>query len=304
MPADRAPPSPTDSEASSSGFSAPPSTPPLSTSLPMPTFMNFTSEDTVNGVPSLKRVPTKPTRRVNSAERRASHNAVERARRETLNGRFLDLAALLPNLHTIRRPSKSAIVNSAIAHLNASRRHRLQAAQQLRLIKDEADALRNELNQWRSRAGVQGLEEPMRAEAFGIVLSGELEFDPADMLEGSEEGDDEEAAYTYNAYRRGSDASVLSAASADVYAMHQAQMLAPIQGAYPGPYAAYPVEPVSPQGYYPSPTIVDHALSAAYENPAMGHAYSYDMKQQWVASAAYDKQQMLHQQQQQQVAGW
>jgi hypothetical protein len=31
----------------------------------------------------------KPTRRANTAERRATHNAVERQRRETLNARFL-----------------------------------------------------------------------------------------------------------------------------------------------------------------------------------------------------------------------
>ncbi|KIM54780.1 hypothetical protein SCLCIDRAFT_64742, partial [Scleroderma citrinum Foug A] len=31
----------------------------------------------------------KASRRANTAERRATHNAVERARRETLNGRFL-----------------------------------------------------------------------------------------------------------------------------------------------------------------------------------------------------------------------
>ncbi|KAJ7106707.1 hypothetical protein C8R44DRAFT_987317 [Mycena epipterygia] len=43
-------------------------------------------------------------------QRRASHNAVERERRETLNARFLDLAAFLPNLKYLRRPSKSAIV--------------------------------------------------------------------------------------------------------------------------------------------------------------------------------------------------
>src|ERR1700760_75530 len=67
-------------------------------------------------------VKRKPSRRANTAERRATHNAVERQRRETLNGRFLDLAALLPNLSQIRRPSKSSIVNSSIAHIHASRR--------------------------------------------------------------------------------------------------------------------------------------------------------------------------------------
>jgi Helix-loop-helix DNA-binding domain len=34
-------------------------------------------------------VRRKPARRANTAERRATHNAVERQRRETLNGRFL-----------------------------------------------------------------------------------------------------------------------------------------------------------------------------------------------------------------------
>ncbi|KAG6807534.1 hypothetical protein H0H93_001509, partial [Arthromyces matolae] len=104
----------------------------------------------------------KPSRRANTAERRATHNAVERQRRETLNGRFLDLAALLPNLSQIRRPSKSSIVNSSIAHIHASRRHRLLSARELRLLKLEADALRRELNEWRERAGIPLVEEPTR----------------------------------------------------------------------------------------------------------------------------------------------
>ena len=37
----------------------------------------------------------KPSRRANTAERRATHNAVERQRRETLNGRFLVRIILL-----------------------------------------------------------------------------------------------------------------------------------------------------------------------------------------------------------------
>jgi hypothetical protein len=41
----------------------------------------------------------KPSRRANTAERRATHNAVERQRRETLNGRFL--ASHTPTLPTI-----------------------------------------------------------------------------------------------------------------------------------------------------------------------------------------------------------
>ncbi|EIN06935.1 hypothetical protein PUNSTDRAFT_45499 [Punctularia strigosozonata HHB-11173 SS5] len=108
----------------------------------------------------------KPSRRANTAERRATHNAVERQRRETLNGRFL-----------IRRPSKSAIVNSSIAHVHASRRHRLMAARELRLLKLESDALRRELNEWRDRAGLPRCDEPPRSEAFATVMSGEIELD-------------------------------------------------------------------------------------------------------------------------------
>jgi len=118
----------------------------------------------------------KPSRRANTAERRATHNAVERQRRETLNGRFLDLAALLPNLSQIRRPSKSAIVNSSIAHIHASRRHRAMASRELRILKLEADALRRELNEWRDHAKLPRVEEPARSEAFSMVLSGEVEI--------------------------------------------------------------------------------------------------------------------------------
>ncbi|KAI0682397.1 hypothetical protein C8T65DRAFT_750513 [Cerioporus squamosus] len=128
----------------------------------------------------------KPSRRANTAERRATHNAVERARRETLNSRFLDLAALLPNLSQIRRPSKSSIVNSSIAHIHASRRHRLLAARELRLLKLESDALRRELNEWRDRSGLPRVDEPVRGEAFQMILSGEVEVLSAGPIE--EEG--------------------------------------------------------------------------------------------------------------------
>ncbi|KAI0253490.1 hypothetical protein BJV78DRAFT_1152894 [Lactifluus subvellereus] len=131
----------------------------------------------------------KPSRRANTAERRATHNAVERQRRETLNGRFLDLAALLPNLSQIRRPSKSAIVNSSIAHIHASRRHRAMASRELRLLKLEADALRRELNEWRVRANHPRVEEPVRSEAFSMVLNGEVEI--LTSIPGMDEEDEE-----------------------------------------------------------------------------------------------------------------
>ncbi|KAJ7622060.1 hypothetical protein FB45DRAFT_1061701 [Roridomyces roridus] len=184
-----APPSPSGSstsESASSISSAPPLTPPLA----FHAFMNRTGKDTLSPG-GVKRI-AKSSRRNNSAERRATHNAVERARREVLNARFLDLAAVLSNLQHLRRPTKSAIVNSSIAHLAASRRHRIMAAQQLRVVMNEVDALRYEVNQWRRRAGVPLVEEPRRGDAFGLVLRGELEFEPGDMLDVGEDEEDSE----------------------------------------------------------------------------------------------------------------
>lgn len=130
----------------------------------------------------------KPSRRANTAERRATHNAVERQRRETLNGRFLDLASLLPNLSQIRRPSKSSIVNSSIAYIHASRRHHLLASRELRLLRSETDHLRLEINEWRDRAGLMRMEEPVRSEGFGVVISGQMEVVQATVKPGSGSG--------------------------------------------------------------------------------------------------------------------
>lgn len=82
-----------------------------------------------------------------------------------------DLAALLPNLATVRRPSKSAIVNSSIALVHSHRRQRLLAARELRLLRSEGDALRRELNEWRDRAGLPRVEEPPRSPEFFALMN-------------------------------------------------------------------------------------------------------------------------------------
>ncbi|CAO3596361.1 unnamed protein product [Absidia cylindrospora] len=48
------------------------------------------------------------------AEKRAEHNAIERARREGLNTRFQQLAHLLPNLQHDTRPSKGTIIERTL----------------------------------------------------------------------------------------------------------------------------------------------------------------------------------------------
>ncbi|WVF66012.1 hypothetical protein IAT40_000750 [Kwoniella sp. CBS 6097] len=103
--------------------------------------------------PQLNKPASKPRKRVNTAEKRSQHNAIERARRETLNGKFLSLARLLPSLAASRRPSKSAIVNGSIAHLTRSRNQRLLAAKMLNQMSAERDELLNEVNEWRKMSG-------------------------------------------------------------------------------------------------------------------------------------------------------
>jgi hypothetical protein len=99
--------------------------------------------------PPTRACERKPSRDANIAERRAKHNAVQRQTRDTqrLNGRFLDLAARLPNLSQIRRPFNPAVVNFSIAHMHASRHRR--GSRELCILKLEADVLRRELNVWR-----------------------------------------------------------------------------------------------------------------------------------------------------------
>ncbi|WRT65826.1 uncharacterized protein IL334_002776 [Kwoniella shivajii] len=117
---------------------------------PVPISIPFSSNTTNTHTTTKK---SKPRKRVNTAEKRSQHNAIERARRETLNGKFLSLAKLLPSLASSRRPSKSAIVNGSISHLTHQRDQRLLAAKVLKDIMAERDELLNELNDWRKLSG-------------------------------------------------------------------------------------------------------------------------------------------------------
>ena len=97
------PSSPSDGASTSSSTHPPsPLTPP-----PIPQSLsdvNDSNSATTLPAPVGKR---KPSRRANTAERRATHNAVERQRRETLNGRFL-----VRTYHSLKRvcsPHRSRI---------------------------------------------------------------------------------------------------------------------------------------------------------------------------------------------------
>ncbi|KAJ7238140.1 hypothetical protein B0H12DRAFT_1137913 [Mycena haematopus] len=263
------PPSPTSSASSFS--SGPPQTP----TSPDPRRLSGSQTSLV--IPSLPDYsdPFSQKPKQNTAERRASHNAVERARRETLNARFFDLAALLPNLKHLRRPSKSAIVNSSIAHVRAARRYRNLASQQLRALNAECAMVRREVNQWRARAG-----------AFALVFGGEEPaFDPVDL--DAEDEDDADADVV--PYRR---------RPQPVEAVCEGPLLLSDPYARTSPPPTYDPAPAPPMplytpsthtqaSYHPSPPHSASPVAASFEapNPYDGFLQQPQQGDEWAAFA-------------------
>lgn len=77
-----------------------------------------------------------------TAEKKATHNAVERARRESLNGRFLVLADMLPGMNSIKRASKAAIVNKSIALIQDLQVSEKKLSKENKALKAELEALK------------------------------------------------------------------------------------------------------------------------------------------------------------------
>jgi len=88
-----------------------------------------------------------------AADKRATHNAIERARRESLNGRFMTLAEALPSMANVKRPSKSIIVNKALDFVYEAQ------VKEHALIKENND-LRRQVDQLRARVGMPPLPPP------------------------------------------------------------------------------------------------------------------------------------------------
>jgi len=108
---------------------------------------NFTFQ-----IPSIANAAKKNT---NSAERRANHNAVERARRECLNTKFQELAHALPSLAQVRRPSKSIIVQKSLDFIYNARQKDELHDKEMRSIRNENDLLREEINKLREKLGLE-----------------------------------------------------------------------------------------------------------------------------------------------------
>jgi len=136
---------------------------------------------------------SKPRKRVTTDEKRSQHNAIERARRNTLNGRFSSLGRLIPSLASHRNPSKSAVVNGSISHVTYQREQRLLAAKNLRRLCADNEALIAELNHWRKMCGQPPKEAvPTWNSEIDEICAVEKEaFGTFDIAEGDDEDNDD-----------------------------------------------------------------------------------------------------------------
>ncbi|KAI9498749.1 hypothetical protein BDB00DRAFT_401672 [Zychaea mexicana] len=92
-------------------------------------------------MPSISSIPCRPVK----AERRAEHNAIERARRENLNTKFQQLAHSLPNLQNDRRPSKGTIIERTLDFVKNTVMKEEKFLSEIRKLREEHEDLMRQL---------------------------------------------------------------------------------------------------------------------------------------------------------------
>lgn len=190
------------------------------------------------------------------------------------------MAALLPNLASVRRPSKSAIVNSSIALIHSQRRARAIAGHELRQLKAETDALRRELNEWRDRThSGPRIEEPARSAEFISLIN---------LHEDVEQGEEERRAYAMrDAEDAEEDMGDLDEEDMGRARIQFAPTTAPASLPIPIPSSAAPQQ--APRFDY-SPMDASHEKMAAWN----AHIYNAFAQSQWASQQAQQVQ--AHQQ--------
>ncbi|GAA5884534.1 hypothetical protein JCM6882_005291 [Rhodosporidiobolus microsporus] len=110
-------------------------------------------DDAASARPASKGKKSSNRKGPHNVEKRATHNATERARRDNLNTRFMNLAGALPTMRNIKRPSKAVIITKALDFVYDSqvREHTLVT---------ENNDLRREVDQLRARLGMEALPPP------------------------------------------------------------------------------------------------------------------------------------------------
>ncbi|CAO3675295.1 unnamed protein product [Umbelopsis vinacea] len=125
-----------------------------------------------------------------ASEKRMVHNAMERVRRETLNTKFQELAYALPTLRTVRRPSKSQIVQRALEFVRTAFVQEKLYQNQITTLKRENELLIAQLDTIRDK-----LSNQLNADAFGIPAKvGDADFvlDDFPPLQQQQHVDDED----------------------------------------------------------------------------------------------------------------
>lgn len=88
-----------------------------------------------------------------NADKRATHNAVERQRRESLNDKFTELARVLPTTASLKRPSKAVVISKALDYV-------YDTVNRERALIQENNDLRVEVDQLRASLGMPRLPPP------------------------------------------------------------------------------------------------------------------------------------------------
>ncbi|KAI8578793.1 hypothetical protein K450DRAFT_245554 [Umbelopsis ramanniana AG] len=137
-----------------------------------------------------------------TSEKRMVHNAMERVRRETLNTKFQELAYALPTLRTVRRPSKSQIVQRALEFVRTAFVQEKIYQKQITNLKRENEILIAQLDTIRDK-----LTNRYNTEAFGIPAKiGDADFvlDDVHATQHAEDEDDQSTeSWEYEAFSFG-----------------------------------------------------------------------------------------------------
>ncbi|KAI8576519.1 hypothetical protein K450DRAFT_256579 [Umbelopsis ramanniana AG] len=163
------------------------------------------------GSPLDMEMPTSPIRmtsprKTGKADRRAEHNAIERARRESLNVKFQQLAHALPNLQDDRRPSKSRIVEKALEWVRQTFIREQQYRHEIQQLRLDNEHLRAQLVKQSNLKGVpSGLSDmdvpppPVASAPLDMLsfsnwnsLSAEYLFEPAPLGDDHAEQQDDD----------------------------------------------------------------------------------------------------------------
>ncbi|KAJ1569018.1 hypothetical protein HK096_004496 [Nowakowskiella sp. JEL0078] len=110
-------------------------------------------------------------------EKRATHNATERARREILNVKFQELANSIPALSNVRKPSKSVIVQKSLEHVEELQRMSDRKDNAIRTLSERNSNLRVEVGKLRALLGHPALPPENDQDVLSAISS--IQFNSA-----------------------------------------------------------------------------------------------------------------------------